>query len=88
MLLLMLACSGEPVKGPDDTSVPADTDLTDTDDTAGTDDTADTDDTATTAPVPDFALVDLNLDSARYGEVVSPRDYLERVSGWYFIHST
>ena len=37
---------------------------------------------------PDFALVDQNPNSPRFGEVVSPRDYLEQVSGWYFTHAT
>jgi hypothetical protein len=36
----------------------------------------------------DFSLADVNSASARYGELVSPRDYLQQVSGWYFIHST
>lgn len=38
--------------------------------------------------VPDFALRDENPNSPRAGEVVSPRDYLTRVSGWYFIEAT
>lgn len=38
--------------------------------------------------VADFALPDLNPGSPRYTEVVSPRDYLGQVSGWYFIHAT
>lgn len=37
---------------------------------------------------PDFLLVDVNTASSRYGQMVSPRDYLQEVSGWYFIHST
>ena len=37
---------------------------------------------------PDFLLTDLNTNSPRYQEAVSPRDYLKRVSGWYFGHST
>ena len=37
---------------------------------------------------PDFSLVDLNDTSPRSGEEVSPRDYLEKVSGWYFTHAT
>lgn len=37
--------------------------------------------------VPMFSLSDLNETSPRAGEVVSPRDYLQRVSGWYFTHS-
>ncbi|HNH46991.1 MAG TPA: hypothetical protein PKY30_08135 [Myxococcota bacterium] len=36
----------------------------------------------------DFLLADVNSASPRYGELVSPRDYLQQVSGWYFIHST
>ncbi|HNC97937.1 MAG TPA: hypothetical protein PKW90_17540, partial [Myxococcota bacterium] len=38
--------------------------------------------------LPDFALEDQNPTSVRYGEVVSPRDYLTKVSGWYFLHAT
>ena len=38
--------------------------------------------------VPDFAVVDVNATSPRYDEAVSPRDYLERVSAWYFGHAT
>ena len=34
--------------------------------------------------VPDFALRDLNLNSVRANQVVSPRDYLLQVSGYYF----
>ena len=35
----------------------------------------------------DFSLKDLNLTSPRFGEMVSPRDYLQKVSGWYFLHA-
>jgi len=38
--------------------------------------------------VSDFGLVDTNTLSATSGEPVSPRDYLCKVSGWYFGHST
>jgi hypothetical protein len=38
--------------------------------------------------LPDFSMVDVNPDSARYQEAVSPRDYLGRISAWYFGHST
>lgn len=38
--------------------------------------------------VPDFTLVDLNPMSSSAGQEVSPRDYLSRVSAWYFGHST
>lgn len=34
--------------------------------------------------VPDFALKDLNTNSPLYFEDVSPRDYLNRISAWYF----
>lgn len=37
---------------------------------------------------PDFHLVDVNVNSARHGDLVSPRDYLGAVSGWYFGHAT
>jgi len=36
----------------------------------------------------DFSLVDTNLNSPTSGDPVSPRDYLCKVSGWYFGHST
>jgi hypothetical protein len=35
-------------------------------------------------PRPDFALEDVNSASPTYQQPVSPRDYLEQVSGWYF----
>jgi hypothetical protein len=38
--------------------------------------------------LPDFSLVDVNANSARYQETVSPRDYLGLISAWYFGHST
>ena len=39
---------------------------------------------ASAAPVPDFKLVDVNPNSPRAGAVVSPRNYLLQVSGYYF----
>ena len=36
----------------------------------------------------DFAVSDVNPNSARHGEAVSPRDYLGQVSAWYFGHAT
>jgi hypothetical protein len=36
---------------------------------------------------PDFHLQDLNAGSARFGQAVSPRDYLGKVSAWYFGHA-
>jgi len=42
-----------------------------------------------TGDVPmDFSLTDENATSLTSGEAVSPRDYLEVVSGWYFGHAT
>ena len=38
--------------------------------------------------LPDFSVADVNADSARYREAISPRDYLGQISGWYFGHST
>lgn len=40
------------------------------------------------AAMPDFQLTDLNPNSPTAGELVSPRDYLQKVSVWYFGHST
>lgn len=37
---------------------------------------------------PDFALVDVNPASQTHNQPVSPRDYLDQTSGWYFTHST
>ncbi len=38
--------------------------------------------------LPDFAITDVNQDSPRHGDAVSPRDYVGQVSAWYFGHST
>lgn len=38
--------------------------------------------------LPDFSLTDVNANSARFGEAVSPREYLGQVSAWYFGHAT
>ena len=38
--------------------------------------------------VEDFSLVDVNATSPTAGDPVSPRDYLAKVSGWYFGHAT
>jgi len=40
------------------------------------------------APVPDFALVDVNPASPTYNQALSPRDYLQQVSVWMFGYST
>ncbi len=39
-------------------------------------------------PVADFSLEDVNATSSTVGQAVSPRDYLQKVSGWYFGHAT
>jgi hypothetical protein len=36
----------------------------------------------------DFLLPDVNANSASFQSQVSPRDYLQQVSGWYFGHAT
>jgi hypothetical protein len=36
------------------------------------------------APMPDFALPDVNPASPSYSQQVSPRDYLGKISAWYF----
>ncbi len=38
--------------------------------------------------MPDFQLPDENLNSDLFGDSISPREYLQQVSGWYFIHTT
>ena len=38
--------------------------------------------------LPDFTLTDVNANSARHQEAVSPREYLGQISAWYFGHST
>lgn len=38
--------------------------------------------------VPAFSLVDVNPNSQTHDEPVSPRDYLDKVSAWYFGHAT
>ncbi len=40
------------------------------------------------AAQPDFHLTDVNASSDTSGQAVSPRDYLEQVSAWYFGHAT
>ena len=65
--------------GPNDSGI-ADTAIADT----GSSDTG----VLPTEEMADFSLTDLNSTSHRYGQPVSPRDYLEQVSGWYFAHAT
>ena len=40
------------------------------------------------AIVPDFSLADVNPTSATLDQDVSPRDYLQKVSAWYFGRAT
>ena len=68
-----------------------DTDARDTD--ALDSDASDSDDPGTGDPgepelAPDFLLDDVNPTSSRYGEAVSPRDYIGKVAGFYFTHAT
>jgi hypothetical protein len=35
-------------------------------------------------PMPDFKMPDVNPNSVRHDSPVSPRDYLQQVSGYYF----
>jgi hypothetical protein len=37
---------------------------------------------------PNFALLDVNETSPTFEQGVSPRDYLQKVSAWYFGHAT
>lgn len=38
--------------------------------------------------VSDFSLQDVNTASATYTQAVSPRDFLDQTSVWYFGHAT
>ena len=38
--------------------------------------------------LPDFSLPDVNSNSTRFNQPISPRDYLGEVSAWYFGHAT
>ena len=38
--------------------------------------------------MPDFARMDVNSTSATYVQIVSPRGYVGKISGWYFGHAT
>lgn len=71
--------------GDDDSAVADDDDsaVADDDDSALGDD-----DSSGENPMPDFSLVDVNPNSLLYNVPVSPRDYLQKVSGWYFGHAT
>lgn len=36
----------------------------------------------------DFSALDVNPNSPRFNQAVSPKDYATQVSGWYFGHAT
>ena len=74
--------------GGDDSADTSDTSIVDTGDTDT--DVVDTGTTTTPGPnaVPDFLLADINPNSSTVGQNISPRDYLQQVSGWYFIKAT
>jgi hypothetical protein len=40
------------------------------------------------AQAPDFAIQDVNPNSASHLALVSPRQHLGRISAWYFGHAT
>ena len=44
--------------------------------------------TPLTGLAPDFALKDVNTNSATHDSTISPREYLGKVSAWYFGHAT
>ena len=45
-------------------------------------------DTSDVVMVKDFSLPDINPLSGSVNQTYSPRDYLQKVSGWYFIKGT
>jgi len=40
------------------------------------------------APVPEFALLDVNPDSATFNRAVSPRDHVGHTTAWFFGSAT
>lgn len=60
---------------------------TSTTDTAQQSDTADSGN-SNIVMASDFTLPDINPVSLSLGQDYSPRDYLQKVSGWYFIKGT
>ena len=72
-----------------------DTEIVDTGDPEETGDTEETGDPDSGDPLEptehsvfDFAYPDANVSSSTFGQPVSPRDYMQQVSGWYFIKAT
>ena len=86
------------VESPSDTGVSSsDSAVGDIDSASGDTDSADIDsgkesDTAVDdrvgTLVSDFELPDQNPHSPKYEDLISPRDYMGQVSGWYFIKAT
>jgi hypothetical protein len=52
----------------------------------GTDSTGN--DNPSADPLPEFSVSDVNPNSTRFNQAISPRDYLGEVSAWYFGHAT
>ncbi len=81
-----------------DTGVDTDEDTgtdTDTGDEIETGETGEIPDTSDTGEfeipedaLSDFSLPDINTASATYQQIISPRDYIQQVTGWYFIKAT
>ena len=83
------ADSGADTGATDTAADTSDTGATDTSDTGATDTGATDTGYSVAADAPaDWILEDINPGSYRFGEPISPRDYISRVSGYYFIHST
>ncbi|MFY0540927.1 hypothetical protein [Nannocystis pusilla] len=72
--------TGEPTTGPVATT------STSTSTTTGDTDTDTTGEPG--GPAPDWALVDVNPNSATYEQTRARSDYAGQVSGWYFAHAT
>ncbi len=88
---LGVACTGKEAPRPNETGSEADADSdadTDADADSDADADADSDTDTNQPPMPDFGLEDLNTTSSTYLQIVSPRDHMQKVSGWYFMHAT
>ena len=40
------------------------------------------------ARIADFSLPDINSGSPTFGQTISPRDYIQQITGWYFVKAT
>ena len=65
-----------------------DVDTSQDNDTNQDNDTGQDNDNPNANMVSDFTLVDMNSGSPLYGQDISPRDYLQQTTGWYFIKAT